>query len=98
MSPAQALKDPDFRLFAIIIAAALAFAAAVLALLTFALRKNVTKLWTIWRGWMVMAPLALAALFAGRIPFIIGVAVVAMFSFKEYARATGLYRDWAMTV
>jgi phosphatidate cytidylyltransferase len=98
MTPRAALHDPTLRLFAIVIAAVLLAATLILLLLKYALRKNTTRLWAIWRGWIIMAPLALAALVAGRIPFIVAVAVVAVFAFKEYARATGLYRDWPMTL
>jgi phosphatidate cytidylyltransferase len=44
-----------------------------------------------------MAPLALALIFAGRVPFIVGITLLALFGFKEFARASGLYRDWWMT-
>jgi phosphatidate cytidylyltransferase len=98
MSPSAALHDPAFRLFAIIIAATLLATGVILLLLKQFLRKNTSRLWTIWRGWVVMAPIALGALFAGRIPFIAGAALVAVWAFKEYARATGLYRDWPLTL
>jgi len=35
--------------------------------------------------------------FCGRIPTILGVTLLAIFGFKEFARASGLYRDWWMT-
>ena len=98
MSPTAALQDPDFRLFAIIIAGVLVLVGVLLAILTHVFKKDVKKIWTIWRGWVIMAPLGMGALMAGRIPFIAGVALVALFAFKEYARATGLYVDWAMTI
>jgi phosphatidate cytidylyltransferase len=44
-----------------------------------------------------MAPVVLVALVAGRVATIVGVAFLAAFGFKEFARATGLYRDWWMT-
>src|SRR5688572_28288425 len=97
MTPQAALNDPTLRLFATIIAAVLLAAALILLLLQHALKKKTSKLWTIWRGWIIMAPLALAALVAGRIPFIAAVALVSIFAFKEYARATGLYLDRAIT-
>jgi len=36
-------------------------------------------------------------IFAGRVPTIIGITLLAAFGFKEFARASGLYRDWWMT-
>jgi phosphatidate cytidylyltransferase len=97
MTPKAALNDPTLRLFAIVIAAVLLAAALILLLLHHALKRKTAKLWTIWRGWIIMAPLALAALVAGRIPFIAAVALVAVFAFREYSRATGLYTDRAIT-
>ena len=40
-----------------------------------------------------MAPLAALAIFAGRVPFIVGVTVVALFAFREFARVSLLSRD-----
>jgi len=37
------------------------------------------------------------AIFLGRAATILFVTLVSIFGFKEYARATGLYRDWVMT-
>jgi hypothetical protein len=47
--------------------------------------------------WLVLAPIGMAVIFAGRVPTIIGVTLLAIFGFKEFARASGLYRDWWMT-
>ena len=44
-----------------------------------------------------MVPIVLAVIFAGRTATIVGVALLSVFGFKEFARATGLYRDWWMT-
>ncbi len=42
-------------------------------------------------------PNRIAVVFAGRVPTIAGVTLLAIFAFKEFARASGLYRDWWMT-
>lgn len=44
-----------------------------------------------------MAGLGLLVVFLGRIPTIVGVTLLAIYGFKEFARASGLYRDWWMT-
>jgi phosphatidate cytidylyltransferase len=44
-----------------------------------------------------MVPLLLGVIFLGRIPSIVFFTTVGIFGFKEFARATGLYRDWYMT-
>ena len=44
-----------------------------------------------------MIPLGLGAIFLGREATIVFFTIVAIFGFKEFARATGLYHDWWMT-
>ena len=47
--------------------------------------------------WLIMAPLVFGAVFLGRSAFIVGVALLAIAGFREFARATGLYADWWLT-
>ena len=68
-----------------------------LGVLHLGFRKNLGSIWSTYRSWLVMAPVGLAAVFAGRVPTIVGVTLLAVFGFKEFARASGLYRDWWMT-
>src|SRR5439155_8740810 len=70
---------------------------ALLALLKWGLKKEISSMWRTYCSWLIMAPLALVVVFAGRIPTILGVTLLAIFGFKEFARASGLYRDWWMT-
>ena len=50
-----------------------------------------------YKGWLIMAPLAIGVIFLGRTATIVGVTLLAMTGFKEFARATGLYDDWWLT-
>ncbi len=61
------------------------------------LGKDVTSMLRTYRGWLIMIPIVLGVLFLGRTATIVGVTLLAMFGFKEFARATGLYDDWWMT-
>lgn len=92
-----ALADPIYRRYVIIILSLLAAGGLVLAVVSLGLRKNISKVWTIWRSWLVMAPLGLLVVALGREATIVGAVLVAVLAFKEFARATGLYRDWWMT-
>jgi phosphatidate cytidylyltransferase len=92
-----AIADPVFLTYVVLIGTLLALSAGVLAVLSFGLRKELSKVWTIWRSWMVMAPLGLLVVALGREATIAGVTMLAIAGFKEFARATGLYRDWGMT-
>lgn len=97
MSPHAALHDPVFRAYVLIVVISLASGGAVLSVLRWGCKKELGPIWSTYRSWLVMAPLGLAVVFAGRIPTIIGVTLLAIFGFKEFARASGLYRDWWMT-
>ena len=91
-----ALQNDIVLTYLLIVASALGIAGLALAILT-VLGKNVRAVWRTYRGWLVMVPIVLAAVLLGRTAFIVGVALLAIFGFKEYARATGLYEDWWMT-
>ncbi len=97
MSPQAAWQSEVFRLYVIIIGVLLALAGGALAFLTWGLKKDVRSIWATYKAWLVMAPLALGAIFAGRVPTIIFFCFLSAVGFKEFARATGLYRDWLMT-
>ena len=45
----------------------------------------------------LLVPVAFGCIFLGRIVTIVFLTVAAVAGFKEFARATGLYRDWIMT-
>jgi phosphatidate cytidylyltransferase len=64
--------------------------------LTWGLGKDVHSIWVTYRGWLIMAPLALGGILLGRAATIIGCTLLAILGLKEFARATGLYRDWWM--
>jgi len=97
MSPQIALHDPVFRAYLWIVPFSLIVSGALLALLKWGLKKEISSMWRTYCSWLIMAPLALVVVFAGRIPTILGVTLLAIFGFKEFARASGLYRDWWMT-
>ena len=96
MSPHAALHDSIFLAYVRIVLITMAGAGFVLSLLQFVAKKQMGAIWQTYRGWLMMAPLTLAIIFAGRAPFIFGVTLLAIFGFKEFARASGLYRDWWM--
>ncbi len=97
MGPTAALASHVFLTYFFLVAGLLAVAGAVLAVLRWGLGRNVEHAWNAYLGWLVMVPLVLLALFLGRAASIVFFTLVSLFGFKEFARATGLYRDWAMT-
>jgi phosphatidate cytidylyltransferase len=92
-----ALDNPIFRGYLVVLIAILILAGAVLAIFRFALRRDVTHAWQAYRGWLIMIPLVFVALFFGRETTILFFVLLAVGAFTEFARATGLYRDWWMT-
>jgi len=90
MSPSAAIHDPVFRAYIGIVAGVLIAAGILLALLQFVFKKQLGDIWKTYRSWLVMAALAALVIFGGRVPFILGVTVLAIFGFKEFARAAWL--------
>ena len=97
MSFTAAINDEIVRTYVVLILAVLGVAGLLLGIVTFAFKRDLGGVWRTYRGWLIMAPLVLVVVVAGREATIVGVAVLALLGFKEYARATGLYRDWWMT-
>jgi phosphatidate cytidylyltransferase len=97
MSWELAWQSEVFRAYLFVVGGLVLLAGLVLTLIRFVLKKNINSIWTTYRGWLVMTPLVLGAIFAGREVTIIGFALIALLAFREFARATGLYRDWWMT-
>lgn len=98
MSWQAALASPVFLTFFWICTGLLAAGGIALAVMRFGLRKDPGHAWQSFQGWLMMVPLFLGAVFLGRTTTIVFFAVVAMLGFKEFARSTGLYRDWWMTI
>jgi phosphatidate cytidylyltransferase len=97
MSPHAALQSEIFCAYFFIVLGLLVAAGIILSILKWVLKKPVDSIWTTYKSWLIMAPIVLGCIFAGRIPTIIFFCLVAGLGFKEFARATGLYRDWWMT-
>jgi len=97
MSPYNALQSDVFLIYVAITLTTLIAAGASLAILQWGLRRDVRSIWITYRSWIVMVALLLGSSFAGRETLIVFFAIVAILALKEFARATGLYRDWWLT-
>ena len=99
MSPSQALQDPVFRAYLWVIFGSLGVGGMVLGFLSLGLRKELGPIWSTYRSWLILAPIGLAVVFAGRVPTILGITLLSVFGFKEFARASELGRDrWITTI
>jgi phosphatidate cytidylyltransferase len=97
MSPSIALTDGTVFTYAVLVGTVMAGVGLLLLVLTYAFGYRLASVWRTYRGWLVMVPIVLVVLVAGRVATILSVAVAALFAFREFARATGLYRDWWIT-
>src|SRR6516165_1784840 len=97
MSPQIALNDPVFRAYFWIVLIFLAIAGVVLGVLRFVFKKETASMFKTYWSWIIIAGIGFIVVFLGRIPTIVGVTVVAMYAFKEFAHASGLHRDSWMT-
>ncbi len=96
MSPHGALASPVFLFYLAVAALLLIVAGAILLIL----RRRLAAAEHAWRaylGWLILIPLGMGAIFLGREATIVFFTLIAVFGFKEFARATGLYADWWMT-
>jgi phosphatidate cytidylyltransferase len=91
-----ALHSDIYLTYLVIVLGILVFAGLMLLIMS-ALGKDVSSIWTTYRGWLIMIPLVMGTIFLGRTAVIIGVGLVAIVGFKEFARATGVYEDWGLT-
>lgn len=97
MSPQIALHDPVFRAYFWIVLISLAIAGGVLGFLRLVLKKETASMFKTYWSWIVIAGIGFIVVFLGRIPTIVGVTLLAIYAFKEFAHASGLYRDSWMT-
>jgi phosphatidate cytidylyltransferase len=89
--------SPVVRTYLAIAAGILVVAGLAIVLLKFVLKKNAEHAWHSFRGWLMMIPLVVGAILLGRTATILFLGLVAIAGFTEFARASGLYRDWLIT-
>ena len=92
-----AIRNPVFLCYVVIAGTLLVLSGLLLAALK-AYGRDVSSPLRTYRGWLIMIPIVLATLLLGRAATIAGVTLLAAFGFREFARATGLYDDWWMTI
>ena len=96
MSPSAALESPIFRIYATIAILLLVAGGVAIQIVKRTSKRNVEHAWNSYRGWLIMIPLVFGAIFLGREATIAFFTLLAIYGAKEFARATGLYLDWAM--
>ncbi len=100
-SPMRAFEHPVTYTVTIAVAASLVLAPLVIqglakvGRITDARRR---QLWVRWQTWMVMAPLVFAPILLGAAWTIAGIGLLSLLCYREYARATGLFREKAISL
>lgn len=96
-APELAWKSDVFRAFVAILAGVILLAGIVLGLLMFVFKKNVSSIWTIYKSWLVLAPLAFLMIGLGRGTAVLFLLAVSLIAAREFAIATALAADVVMT-
>jgi len=86
----ETLNNAVFQLYAALIGGLIAVTGLILFVLDKVLHKNVTSVWRIYRGWLIMVPIVFACVLLGRIVMILGVFALSIYGFIEFTRATRL--------
>src|SRR5262249_28824946 len=86
MSPTLAMADGTVLAYVVLVGTLMAAIGLLLVLLTYAFGIRLGSVWRTYRSWLVMVPIVLAVLLAGRVATILSVAAAAMFAFREFAR------------
>ena len=98
-SPARAFEHPVTVCLTVALAVALAVAPLVLLLLGSRISEpRRQRLWSRWRSWLVITPLLVGPILLGAAWTILAVCVLSLLCYREYARATGLFREKAISL
>lgn len=97
MSPAAAIASPIFRFYVGLVTIVLLLAGGILGILRRNSARDINHAWSAYRGWLLMTPLVVGAIFLGRAATILLFTALSLLGFTEFANATGLSRDRAMT-
>lgn len=76
------------KLYLSLIGGLLVTAGLILFALDKLFHRDVSSVWKIYRGWLIMIPFFLVFLLLGRVVFILGVTLLSIFSYIEFSRAT----------
>ena len=93
MSPSLALEHPVFLTYLQVVVGVLAAAGGLLLAIQLLAKRSLGSIWATYKGWLIMAPLVLGAVFGGRLAVIVGVTLLGGFGFREFARSTALDKE-----
>ena len=95
----ETLQNNVFQLYAVLIGGLFVLTGVIFIIMDKILHKNISSMWHIYRGWLIMVPIFFAFIIMGRIPIILGLFGLSLYGFIEFARATRLIqRRWITRV
>jgi phosphatidate cytidylyltransferase len=97
----SAFDDPLVVYAALAVAALLAVTPVVIVVLAKSGKANdklLKDLWDRWQSWLIIAPLMSVPILLGAAYAIIAVGILSLLCYREYARATGLFRERAISI
>ena len=100
MNEGLRFADPVYLTYARIWVGLLGGGGLILGVLRLILGRShptLASAWVTYRSWWVILPLMAVPLGLGREATILFITLLSLWCFKEFARATGLYRDWIFT-
>lgn len=97
MSPRAALESEIYLRYVAIVVGILLAAGLAIGLLRLFTKRDVSHAARSFRTWLAIVPAVAGALFLGREATIVFIAALSAIGFWEYARATGLARERAMS-
>ena len=92
----HALDHPVTRVLVLVVIAILLLSGLAIAILSRSSKVTPglrAELWTRWRSWLILAPLMLVPVLFGAATTIFAVAILSLWCYSEFARATGLFRE-----
>lgn len=90
------LSDPNYINFLKLLIGLLFFAGMVIGILIAnpKTKSAAQKVWTSFSPWLIMAPIVFFVVGMRREVLIVSLLCFSIFTVKEFAQATGLYKDW----
>ncbi|MGB7875630.1 MAG: phosphatidate cytidylyltransferase [Anaerolineales bacterium] len=93
----ETLNNAVFQSYAILIGGLIVLTGITLVSLDKIFHKDVSSIWSIYRGWLIMVPIFFVFILLGRIFMIFGVFGLSMYGFIEFSRATRLNKNTWIT-
>jgi phosphatidate cytidylyltransferase len=86
----EMINNAVFQMYAVLIGGLIVLTGIILTILDKVLHRNVSSIWYIYRGWLIMVPIFFIFILLGRIAIITGVFGLSMYGLIEFSRATRL--------